>query len=364
MDLPKVASRALRGRIPARGLIGWLLPVGLGAVFLALFAVANPVIEGWLAAIDPTPLLAIFDVQRIAFWLVLAVFVWPFVFFRLPRREAIRLRVSPEGGAPNAFLSTLVGDAAMLRSLVLFNAMFAVQTALDAAILWRGQGLPVGMSFAAYAHRGAYPLTATALLAGAFVVLTMRPAAPASRSPLIQTLVYLWVGQNVALVASSLYRLDLYVRIYSLTYWRVAAFVWMALVALGLVLIIAQMSAQRSNRWLLSTNAAAAAAALYLCAGVNFDFLIADYNLSHCHEVDHESAELDLDYLRSLGPDAIPALDAALAAPGSPFVGGLVSQMRYELEAMRDRRDGDWRSWTFRAWRLSRILGAAAAKKP
>ena len=34
---------------------------------------------------------------------------------------------------------------------------------------------------------------------------------------------------------SSILRLDLYVGIYSLTYWRVAAFIWMGLVAVGLV---------------------------------------------------------------------------------------------------------------------------------
>jgi len=46
-------------------------------------------------------------------------------------------------------------------------------------------------------------------------------------------LVYLWVAQNVLLVTSSILRLDLYVQIYLLTWWRVAAFIWMLLVAFG-----------------------------------------------------------------------------------------------------------------------------------
>ena len=49
---------------------------------------------------------------------------------------------------------------------------------------------------------------------------------------------------------SSIFRLDLYVGIYALTYWRVAAFIWMGLVAVGLVLIIARIALGKSNGWL------------------------------------------------------------------------------------------------------------------
>ena len=69
----------------------------------------------------------------------------------------------------------------------------------------------------------------------------MRPGGPAEKSTVIRPLVYLWVGQNVMLVVSSILRLDLYVEIYMLTGWRIAAFVWMLLVALGLVLIVARI---------------------------------------------------------------------------------------------------------------------------
>jgi len=38
--------------------------------------------------------------------------------------------------------------------------LFAIQTVLDIQYLWRGAALPDGMSYATYAHRGAYPLIA------------------------------------------------------------------------------------------------------------------------------------------------------------------------------------------------------------
>ena len=104
----------------------------------------------------------------------------------------------------------------------------------------------------------------TALLAAAFVLLATRPGSEAERSPVIRNLVFLWIAQNVLLVVSSILRLDLYVEIYSLTYWRVAAFVWMILVAIGLILIVLRIIFARSNTWLIGMNAASLAAALYV----------------------------------------------------------------------------------------------------
>ena len=139
----------------------------------------------------------------------------------------------------------------ILRSLILFNLLFAVQTVLDLVYLWGNAKLPAGISYADYAHRGAYPLIVTALLAAGFVLAAMRPGGPAERSKVIRPLVYLWVAQNVMLVVSSMLRLDLYVQIYLLTCWRVAAFIWMLLVAIGLLLIVARIILEQSNGWLV-----------------------------------------------------------------------------------------------------------------
>ena len=128
-------------------------------------------------------------------------------------------------------MEDLFGVRAISRSLILFNTLFALQSTLDLAYLWGGASLPDGMSHAEYAHRGAYPLIVTALLAAGFVLIAMRPGGPAEHSRLIRPLVLVWTAQNILLVVSSIFRLDLYVAAYSLTYLRLAAFIWMVLVA-------------------------------------------------------------------------------------------------------------------------------------
>ena len=71
------------------------------------------------------------------------------------------------------------GVATILRSLILFNLLFAVQTILDMIYLWGNATLPAGINYASYAHQGAYPLIVTALLAAGFVLAAMKPGGPA-----------------------------------------------------------------------------------------------------------------------------------------------------------------------------------------
>lgn len=362
-DRPKGGSSNIAGTI---AWTTWIVPLALGSVFLMLFASANPLIENWLTVINWRYLFGHVSIGRIFFWLFVISLVWPFVFLRARSRLRAAAEAEFQGPTPEDFLPTLpaelFGKAAILRSLVLFNVLFAAQTALDVAYLWGGVDLPDGMSYASYAHRGAYPLIVTALLAAAFVIVATRPSSDAGRSKLIRNLVFLFTAQNVLLVVSSILRLDLYIEIYSLTYWRIAAFIWMGLVALGLILIVARMALRKSNGWLIGMNLGALALTLYLCGFVSFPKLIADYNVAHSRDISGQGVNLDTDYLVGLGPQAIPAFDRYQAQiEQKPF--GMKSVrfigQRDSLATAHETMMQDWRAWTYRDWRLARYLQKA-----
>jgi hypothetical protein len=335
------------------------LVVWFAVVFLVLFASANPIIELWFLAIDPRSWLARLDFTRVLFWCFAFAITWPFVWMRARRSCEVKVELPPLEAPEHAAHRRLFGEAAILRSLVLFNLLFAVQTCLDIAYLWRGVSLPHGMTYASYAHRGAYPLVITALLAAAFVIAAMRPGSTTERMPLMRALVFLWIAQNVLLVISSMLRLDLYVQIYSLTYLRTAAFIWMLLVAAGLVLIITRILLGRSNAWLVSANLTVLILTLYICSFVNFAYVIASYNVAHSWERTGEGSLLDLSYIASLGPQAIPAMDRYVAQGGT-IPPKLLPATRNQLAAAQEQRMQDWRAWTFRDWRLDRYLAAEA----
>jgi hypothetical protein len=129
----------------------------------------------------------------------------------------------------------------------------------------------------------------------------------------------------------------------------------MLLVALGLLLIVARIILQRSNDWLIHVNLIALTATLYICSLVNFAAMIADYNVSHSREASGKGVQIDTNYLVHLGPQALPAIDRAIALRGSDPT--LVSRRNCLVE-QQQKDMASWRSWGFRSWRLQRYLDA------
>jgi len=356
-DLPLLGTwlreRGLAAGVPI--VKGWIVPLVVGAIFVVLFATANPLIADWFADLPIKNPLGQIDGKRLLFWMIVFPVLWGIIRacgrrFALP--DVGDLAAAP---SPAVLRDRMFDEAAIRRSLILFNLLFAIQTVMDINYLWRGAALPDGMSYASYAHRGAYPLIVTALLAGTFVVAAMRPGSQAERSPTMRMLVFLWIAQNVLLVASSMLRLHLYVATYLLSYWRIAAFIWMLLVAAGLILIVARIVTYRSNAWMVSANLALLALTIWICGLINFPFLVASYNVTHADSPAASGQIIDLGYILELGPEAIPALDRYAAATAKPLP-NYVRDQRDQLAVAHLRNAGGWRHWTFRGWRLTRYL--------
>lgn len=327
--VPSPRSGGLRGAV-----LDWALSLGLGGLFILLFAAANPVLDQWIAGLAAFPYDFTPDPDRVYFWCLIAWSIWPLL--RLKQMMPQLAQSKPARGA--ALRSGFVNMRSVRRALIVFNLIFAVQTVLDAGYLWGGVALPDGMSYATYAHRGAYPLLATAILAGVFALISQPYL---GRRFDVRLLLYVWVGQTVALVISSVLRLDLYVDVYGLTRLRFSAFVWMTVVALGLVLIIMQMAGRHTIRWFLERAFGLAIMSIYLCNLVNIDGLIARHNLA-----DPRPGDV---YICELGEGAVPAIRAYELRTGR-----VVCHSRQPYLSAR----GDWREWGYRNARLHLSLAA------
>ncbi len=330
----------------------WVMPIICGLVFVSLFAEANPIFVDLLGYLDPLAWLTENGVLRMMFWAFAIVAIWPFLRpARAMRSRSITLR------APNT-QSVMFGEAAILRALLIFNALFALQTALDLVYLTGGGALPDGMTYASYAHRSAYPLVATAILAAGFVLAALRDGSATAANPLIRRLVYLWIGQNVALTATAAFRNALYVEAYGLTELRLAAFAWMGLVALGLMLIIARIALRQSGAWLVGHNTLALATTLIVAVCMNTSAFIADYNVSRWLGDPDRVTQIDTNYLMRLGPHAIPAVDRLLTAPAnlSDEGRGWLLDWRKSCADIILARSTDWRAFTIREARLAQYL--------
>lgn len=341
----------------AVALIGLLImPVVGGAVFLALFAAANPLISDFLAGLS-IPALSADALARALLWSVVAVMVlgalrprWRRRLIALPTRGAAR---------PSPALTTSI-----TWSLIVFNAVFALQNGLDIAFLWSGAPLPGDMGLADYAHRGAYPLIVTALLAGLFVLVALQPGSDTARRPLVRRLVVVWVAQNIVLVASSLLRTADYIEAYALTRFRIAAMVWMALVGVGLLLIGWRMLRDRSAHWLIDANVGVALGVLAVISVIDLGAVAAAWNVRHAREVGGRGVELDLGYLRSLGAPALVSLVELEQTTDDPDLRDRTAAVRREILAEVRRGEDPWRGGTWRDQRRLNRVDALTRARP
>jgi len=339
--------RTGRSAIAVTGLL--VMPVVGGAVFLALFAAANPLISEFFASLSGLTLSAE-GFARAALWGVVAVLVWGALRPRW-RRRLIALPTR-RTASPSPALTTSI-----IWSLVVFNAVFALQNGLDIAFLWSGAPLPGDMGLADYAHRGAYPLIFTALLAGLFVLIALQPGSDTARRPLVRGLVIGWVAQNIALVASSLLRTADYIEAYALTRFRIAAMVWMALVGIGLLLICWRMLRDRTAHWLIDANVRVALTVLTVISVVDLGGIAAAWNVRNAREVGGRGVELDLRYLRGLGAPALVSLVELEQTADDPVFRDRVAAVRADVLAEVRRGQGEWRGWN---WRDQRRLDRVA----
>jgi hypothetical protein len=330
------------GASTARTLVmNLLLPLTGGAVFLALFASANPVLGQAFEAVEIPDTGTL--ILHAMLWTAIIGFVWPTL-----RPRSLRL----SGGAWQMF--PRLPDPPVTTALItlgVFNAVFALENVLDIIFLWSGAPLPGDITLADYAHRGAYTLIATALLAGLFVLVVLRPGARHASHPWVRRMVLAWVAQNVLLVASSMLRLADYIAAFSLTELRIAAMAWMVLVGAGLMLIGWRFATNRSAGWLINANALTAGIALTGFAIVDSGAVAARWNVDHPSKL----VTLDLCYLERLESAALIPLIELRDTAKSPELRDravFLSRNAYNRLAVRQ---ADWQAWTLRgAWRLAK----------
>jgi hypothetical protein len=314
----------------------WAFPIGGASLILSLLMMANPVLEQVLTNLFDVELDLQQLISRILFWMGMAFVLWPLLVVGAERLQRPFGPIKARRVFGFGLNATSVSNA-----LWMFNGLLLMQLVMDGGFAISGE-LPYGMSYARYAHRGAYPLVATALLAGCFA-LAARPFLDEGRW--LKPLMIVWLGLNALLTVSSMYRLGIYVEAYGLTYLRIRAGIWMVLVALWLGLIAWQILKTKANGWLVFRSFAMGVGTLYVGCFVNFAEVIAQYNSTH-HRYHADSTY-----------SFCPLI-------GTSTTANRVMQGREGCSYYHNgpKIDG-WRDWGFREWRIARYVEPARTER-
>jgi len=324
----------------------WLLPITFSIIFIFLFADANPIIDKYLKAIELSHLSDKISGERIFFWFLFTVLCWAIIRLKIntQKRKTNFLPIKTS----TTLISYLFSEEAILRSLIIFNILFFAQNIMDIKYIWAGVKTPQGVSMAKYAHEGAYTLVITAILAAIFATISYKN----NNNRLIKWLISIWITQNIFLVISSIDRTITYIDKYSLTYLRVAALIWMAIIALGLAYIILRILWNKSSLWLININIITVLSILYASCFVNFGYFIAQYNIQSSFDSPNK---LDVYYLNNIGLSSLPAIKLAKEKVNyESLTFRKLENAEHALKYKLNRELSNWRSWTFRKYRISR----------
>ncbi|MFY1674247.1 DUF4153 domain-containing protein [Plantactinospora sp. WMMB334] len=196
-----------------------------------------------------------------------------------------------------------------LLPVVALDALFAGFVAVQITTLFGGSKhvlRTAGLSYAEYARRGFWQLLAVTVLTLLVIAAAARWAPRESRTD--RTLVRALLGGltllTLVVVASALFRMDVYADAYGAT--RLRLLVAVCEVWLGLLFVLTALAGVRlAAGWLPRAAVGTAVLALLALAMADPDRLIAEHNVDRYER----TGRIDVSYLSTLSTDAVPALD-------------------------------------------------------
>ncbi|MET8356002.1 DUF4153 domain-containing protein [Micromonospora sp. NPDC005171] len=217
--------------------------------------------------------------------------------------------------------------------LVLLDALFAVFVLVQLTVLFGGAGhvlRTAGLTYAQYARGGFWQLLAVTALTLLVIAIAARRAPKATRGDrlLVRVLLGTLTALSLVIVASALYRMQVYADAYGATRLRLVVStveLWLGLLFVLVGVAVARLRAD----WLPRLVVGTAVLALLGLAVLNPDRLIAERNVDRYLE----TGRLDVSYLSGLSADAVPALSRL----PEPMRSCALGQIAAELP-----RDGLW----------------------
>ncbi|MFG3407916.1 DUF4153 domain-containing protein [Streptomyces sp. NPDC048142] len=202
------------------------------------------------------------------------------------------------------------GRAEWALPLIVLNLLFAAFITLQLVILLGGYDkvrAETGLDHAEYARQGFWQLLWATLLTLLVIALALRwaPRGGARDRTLVRAVLGTLCVLTLVVVASALRRMDLYVDEYGLTRLRIsvaAMELW-----LGVVLVLILAAGIFGARFLPRAIAVSAAAGVLAFGLLSPDGLVAEQNVQRFEAGD--STAIDIDYVKGLSADAVPALD-------------------------------------------------------
>jgi hypothetical protein len=264
-----------RTRVGNLSILPIVIPAGLVGVFAVVLSLANPLLASAFAIAWGafTNVVAVPSVGRMVFLVAALVVGLALV------RPVFRLDRGTEDATPVGEASTMSLQVAR-NALLALNALFLVQTALDAGYIVSGSP-PRGLDTQHYAHAGAFWLTIALVLLTTVIGIMFRGAlAHDERAKSIRWLAWGWMAQGLAMAAGTYRRIEMHVEWSGLSDLRIVGILGTTLVVCGVILVGIKLRRQKTFTWLVRRQLDAFAITLVLYSVTPTHLLSAKVNVA------------------------------------------------------------------------------------
>lgn len=365
--LPMPSSSGSGFRITPRGVLSVTLVPLILLLFAALYSGSNPYFEvivadffNWLGRIDASvPLVFLLGLVLSAFLLL---FTRNERMLQWAKAKMDALLPSSRSG-DNEHQRAVRSEAAIgILLLCSLNALLLLLNALDIHHVWFNFHFE-GQYLKSFVHQGTWLLIVSIVLGALIVLYYFRGDLNFhTGNRTIKVLSYLWLTQNAVLVVSVAIRNYWYIHHYALAYKRIGVAFFLLATLVGLLLIMVKVRDQRSRHFLFRWNMVSLYTIALLMTLVDWDTVIARYNMAH-----RERAFVELDYLATLSDKTLPymmrstleleALDRyneqVLGGPERYRSGLYMSPSRFAARVhhraerfLEEYPERSWREWT------------------
>ena len=251
-----------------------------------------------------------------------------------------------------AFVSNPVTDKRTLNPIIAITvnvvllAVYLLYCAIQVVYLFMRKGsLPTGYTYSKYAHEGFFQLVFVCLINIVLVLLCRKY----SRDSFILKLILCLISAcTYIMIASSAYRMYMYINAYNLTFLRLYvlwALVVMAVIMTGVIayLFIPRMPFARFAIWTL------------VCLWIVFAYMRPDFHIA-AYDIRYSN---DTGYICELSFDAVPAIeryDKSGELLDEYFADGDYAYMETDPLRRESRENkASWRTWNYSLWRAGSV---------
>lgn len=190
-------------------------------------------------------------------------------------------------------------------SFAALNMLLLLLNGIDVATLWRNKAIETSKNFSAELHDGTYTLIFSIVIAMLIIVFFFSGNLNFYRkNKWIKLLVYIWMAQNIFLVASVFHRDYDYIFNHGLTYKRIGVLVFATLSLIGLITVYIKVAKHKTTFYLYRVNSKIWYVLLISLSFVNWDVLIVNYNINQLDKIG-----VDAEHLMSFSDKTLPLLE-------------------------------------------------------